>query len=91
MQDKGLFKEAYKIGGLLFITVITILLSEDSDFVFLSEDDRDILIAEQPETSVGLLKDSYNANGELVESAPLPDGLLKDSYKQKGTYEREEL
>lgn len=61
--SKGIFKEAYKeLGGFLLL-YITILMSENTEFVFLSENESDILIAETPSRTVSLFKDSYIEEG----------------------------
>lgn len=87
---RGIYKEAYTVSGSLLLAAMTILLSEDADFVFLSEDENDILIAEIPEMPSGIYKDAYGVAG-VIPVATGSEGIIKQSYMQEGTYEREEL
>lgn len=88
--SRGRLRNDYILMGEFALRFVTILLSEDSDFVFLSEDDNDILISERPEGFGGRLRGSYRIGGSLVEQDK-NTGRIKDSYKIEGMYEREEL
>ena len=61
---RGAYAKGYGFTGAILWAITTLLLSEDSDFVFLSEDGMDLLMAEQPhDSSVGIFRTGYAEEG----------------------------
>ena len=90
LLSRGRLREGYSELGAFALRYVTILMSEDTQFVFLSEDESDILIAEINEIAPGLLRRGYGSGGDLP-TASIGGGMIKESYITKGTYEREDL
>lgn len=88
--DRGRLRSSYSVFGEFILRYVTILMSEDTEFVFLSEDDGDLLIAETNKAPLGRYREGYGFGGELDEGSK-SRGVIRRSYKTKGTYEREEL
>ncbi len=61
--SRGRLREGYSELGAFALRYITILMSEDTQFVFLSEDESDILISEGHEVPGGMIKESYITKG----------------------------
>lgn len=63
LLSKGRLRDAYPALGSFVLRYITVLMSEDTEFIFLSEDDSDVLISEEYKIPGGVIKQGYVTKG----------------------------